>query len=305
MTRKRARITISLLMSLVMALCFLVSGVLASDDSLLEELDLSQLYRKYDFETGEVTFVPRYAAPSYQNGKQIKSTSPYIPEDAKGIIGDRTVFGDDDRLQVTNTTTSPYYGIARLVITYTDNTSATGTGFLVAPNVMLTAGHCCMSASSNAPIASFTAYLGQNETYVPMTAYLSYYYVCANFTSFNGPDKDDYAIMVLSSSPGNTTGWFGLSYQNNMFFVTNPFTITGYPIDKTSGTMWKASGAITECSTYVLSHIIDCYAGQSGSPIYMSNVAYGILVSENAVENRCRRMTQEVFDWLVAQGFIS
>ena len=305
MRRKRARTTISLFLIIVMTLSFSMSGVLATDNTLPEDMDLSQLYRRYDFETGEVSLVPRYAAPTYQNGKQIKSTSPYIPEEAKGITGDRTIFGYDDRVQVTNTTSSPYYGIARLVITYTDNTSTTGTGYLVAPNVMLTAGHCCFSSSSSAPISSFTAYLGQNGTYVPMTAYLSYYYVCANFTSFSGEDKDDYAIMVLSSSPGNTTGWFGLSYQNNMFFVTNPFTITGYPVDKSSGTMWTASGAITECSTYVLSHIIDCYAGQSGSPIYMSNVAYGILVSENAVENRCRRMTQEVFDWLVAQGLIS
>ena len=118
-------------------------------------------------------------------------------------------------------------------------------------------------------------------------------------------DQDDYAILVLSTSPGNTTGWFGLSYQNNSFFTSHTFTITGYPTDKAEGTMWKASGTVSSCSTYVLNHTIDTAAGESGAPIYLSNVAYGIQVSGGSTVNHCRRMTQEVFDWLVAQGFIS
>ena len=309
MKRKRARRIISLLLTFVMVLSLSVSWTMATGEGVLtEEIDLSQMYRKYDLKTGEVSLVPRYAPPQYRDGQRITATEPFNPVAEKEVLGDRSIIGTDGRTQVTSTTSSPYYRIAKLVMTYTDGTSAEGTGFMVSGNVLLTAGHCCMS-TSNASLSSMTVYLGRNETYTPITASVSYYYVCANFTYFNDDDKDDYAIVVLSTSPGNTTGWFGLGYQNDSFFLNNTFTITGYPGDKTYGTMWKASGSVNSCATYVLNHSIDTYAGESGAPLYSSsNVVYGIQVSgvnPSSQYNHCRRMTQEVVDWLIAQGLIS
>lgn len=135
---------------------------------------------------------------------------------------------------------------------------------------------------------------------------MSSYYVCANYNYYGDSVQDDYAILVLSEDVGDITGWFGLGYNTNSFFYSNDFTITGYPGDKTYGTMWTATGDIENCTTYELHYYMDMYPGQSGSPIYTNgSVAYGINVAETPTLNYGRRMTQEVFDWLLDQGFIS
>lgn len=82
------------------------------DGALTEEIDLSQMYRKYDLETGEVSLVSRYAPPQYRDGQRITSTEPFNPVAEKEILGDRSIIGTDGRTQVTSTTGSPYYRIA-------------------------------------------------------------------------------------------------------------------------------------------------------------------------------------------------
>lgn len=279
--------------------------VIASEASDSSEIDLSGMYRRYDLVTGEISLVSKEAAPTYVDGQRVVSTDGFISGSYKQVTEeDRNVIGGDTRTIVNNTTDSPYYGIGRIVASYTDGTSQEGTGFLVSKNVMLTNGHMCMSPN-NASISSMTIYFGQNGSYTPVTAYASSYYVCANYNYFGDDVQDDYAIVILSSNVGYTTGWFGLDYKNNSFFFNNTFTITGYPGEFATGTMYRSSGTIYDCSTYVLEYFIDTSAGQSGAPIYQSNVAYGIHSSGTASMNYGRRMTQEVFDWLVAQGFVN
>ena len=308
MRRKMVRSLLGLFMAFSVIFSVLSVNVKGSDAEKQNDVDLSEMYRKYDLETGETTLVSKFAEPTYVRGERVTYTEAYSPEICKET-DDRSVIGFDDRNKVTNTTSSPYYGVGRIEATYADGTSSCGTGFMVSPNVMLTAAHVCFSYTNiTSPLTSMTVYLGQNGNTTPTTAYASSWYVCANYTYFGDDTKDDYAIVVLSSNVGNTTGWFGLGYNSNdSFFYNNGFTLVGYPGDKGFGEMWKAAGVVTNCSTYVLDHLIDSNNGQSGGPIYMasSNTAYGIHSSGGGSVNYARRMTSEVFDWLVAQGFIS
>ncbi len=307
-TRKQFKLSLSICLTLALLVSPVELALAATNGSIgLETVDISSMYRKYDLETGEVSLVPKAAPSVYRNGKQVTSTQPYIPVQNKIVQhGERSIIGNDDRVPITETTNYPYYAVARLEVEYTDGTYGNATGFMVSSNVMLTAGHVCMSHASNAPVRSMRVSLGQNGSLTPTVAYASSYYVCANFTYFNDDDQDDYAIVVLNSNVGNTTGWFGLDYQADIFFHNYTFVITGYPLDKPTGTMWSESGSIEECSTYLLHYKMDVVAGQSGSPIYaLNNVAYGINVSGTSSLNNGRRMTKEVFDWLVTNGFIS
>ncbi len=267
------------------------------------------MLKKYDLITGETSLVSMNDRISGINNGSRQNTNAYVPSTMKGGISPNVIIGDDERTQVTNTSSTPYYGIAQLEAVYTDSTAANGTGFMVSENVMLTVGHMCMSEKSNAPISSMTVNLGRNGSTIPTTAYVTSYYVCANYNYFGDDVKDDYAILILNSNVGNTTGWLGVGYNSDSFFTNNNFTITGYPGDKTFATMWKSSGKMSSCSTYELSYKIDMMGGQSGAPIYTylsssGYVAYGINAAETSSMNYGRRMTQELFDWLYDNGFI-
>jgi V8-like Glu-specific endopeptidase len=52
------------------------------------------------------------------------------------------VIGRDDRVQITNTTAYPWRTICSLIITARDGSRWIGTGWLVGPRTVITAGHC-------------------------------------------------------------------------------------------------------------------------------------------------------------------
>ena len=297
---------------MVVSLMFTADLVTVKAGTCQEQKQSTNNLREYDLVTGKESVISMTSNSTLMSNNTLKSNtitnkSSYNPSS----ISPFTIFGTDNRTQVKSTTSHPYYPIAHLEITYTDSTVANATGFMVSKNVLITCGHACMSYKSNAPIKTATVYPGRNGTSKPSTAKLSRYYVCENFTYYNDSDEDDYAIWVLNSDIGNTTGWLGIGYNtNNSFFTSNTFTLTGYPGDKPTGTMWTASGSITSCATLAFYYKIDTIAGQSGAPVYIYKsgsgyVAYGINVAEYETENTAKRITQVLFDWLMNNNYIS
>lgn len=190
---------------------------------------------------------------------------------ASETILERSVIGTDERTKVTNTTTSPYYAIAYLSITMEDGGTFRGTGFMISPNTMLTAGHCLKSSTSKAK--SVTVYPGRNGTSKPITANMTKYYVDTKYT---GSEADwDYGIIVLDSNIGNTTGWFGLHGTNGSSIGTTNITVTGYPGDLTGYYMWTCGGTVSNITTNRFKHTADTAGGESGSPTYFYNSTYG------------------------------
>ncbi|WP_066499396.1 trypsin-like serine peptidase [Abyssisolibacter fermentans] len=90
-------------------------------------------------------------------------------------------------------------------------------------------------------------------------------------------------------------------------------TVTGYPGDKPSGTMWSDSGTTYDVSTRTFKHNADTMGGQSGSPIcFYSGSTYGyqsigihIAGANDDTYNVGRRITKTLFDWLVNQGYVT
>lgn len=80
-----------------------------------------------------------------------------------------TVFGEDDRVPVADTTAAPYNAICKLKITYQNGTTGDGTGFLYGPGLLATAGHCLYDTSygRGGQVASVTVYPGLNAEGAP------------------------------------------------------------------------------------------------------------------------------------------
>lgn len=218
-------------------------------------------------------------------------------------ILNRTVIGSDNRTKITNTTSSPYYGIAYLSITMENGDTFRGTGFMISPNTMLTAGHCLKSPTSKAK--SVTIYPGRNGSSKPITAKMTKYYVDTKYT---GSQVDwDYGIIVLDSNVGNTTGWFGLHGTSGSSLGTSSITVTGYPGDLSGYYMWTCGGTVSNITTNRFKHTADTAGGESGAPTYFYNNTYGhqAVGIHTHGGNYSRRITATLVNWLKDNGYAS
>jgi len=215
------------------------------------------------------------------------------------------IIGSDDRVRVTNTTDFSYSAVVHLSIEYPDDPDTYGcTGFLVNEDTVVTAGHCVHDSSKGGWAKNIDASPGRNGTSMPYNTYQNKtLYSVKGWTEKEKPEYD-YGAIKLDGSPGNNTGWFGYRTTNgdDLDPVGKSATVSGYPGDKTIGTMWKDSDNINQALEYLLLYQIDTYDGQSGSSVYRNYSDTGqtaIAIHTGSLSspyNRGTRITLDVFD---------
>lgn len=201
-------------------------------------------------------------------------TYGYNPNASTNSSGARSIIGDDDRSIVDNTDDYPYSAIAYLSITYSCGCGATGTGFMVSANCMLTAGHCIVCTDHGNTASSITAWFGyeSNSSYLLKKTATSSDSVFYHDPEYTGSEKNyDYGYVVFNSNVGNTTGWFGLASRNDSTLDGMSVTVSGYRY----GIMYKGTGEITSVANKRLKYDVDTEPGQSGSPVYIYGSEHG------------------------------
>jgi glutamyl endopeptidase len=266
-----------------------------------------------------------YLAPDRTSGESSKQksfagrTDAYVANDANSNDLEKalppvdtlipgSVIGTDGRTRVTTTTTYPYRAIVFLKVTFADNTQGTCSGWFYGSRIIGTAGHCVYSAEHGGWAKSITAFPGRDGTYSPYGSTTSHRLFSVHGWTAHGMPDYDYGAIQVNSPKGNLVGWFGFRWQSSNTFTGN-YTVTGYPGDKTYGTMWKMSGAIMAVTTYRLWYAIDTAGGQSGSPHYQMKSdgpyavgyhTYGIPLSPYTQYNSSTRITQSVFNNMIS-----
>lgn len=230
------------------------------------------------------------SAPSYRGTNDRIYTRKRATPDTTGAGGGtaaETPISPDRRVQVTTTTTYP----ARATVWITFNKSATSTGwsctgFMIAPNVVATAGHCVNFGTSGGTgffqKSSFRIYPGRNGSSSPYlcpggtVARAEQLWTNATWNS-SGAETNDYGAITLNCDLGNTTGYFGWTSSGHT--VGSEVDTQGYPGDKPSGTQWDADNCSTSTTGTVqctlaavtsqqLFYKNDTAGGQSGSPLF-------------------------------------
>ncbi len=242
-----------------------------------------------------------------RNGVTTMSTPAYsgtmgVQGNNNQTISPNSVIGGDNRVQVADTTQWPYRAICSIKVYWDTNNDGSvdkttkATGFLEGPSAVVTAGHVIYDPNKGGwceyAEASFAQYYGTRPygTIRSTTIHTSAAWI-------NNCNTDqDWAIVEIESPIGNTVGWFGKLWTSGSLNGTT-VTVTGYPGDKPSTTMWTGSGVIKDSLSARLLHDCDTGQGQSGAAILNSgNQAVAIHTNGDSGDG-CNEGTR-ITEWL-------
>lgn len=204
-----------------------------------------------------------------------------IPEDVlarlhDGSVSAATIFGRDDRTQITATTEGPWRTIAQLVIFDRWNEiTSTCSGVMLNTNVVLTAAHCLFDPVTRTYIHSLLVVPGESGPEFPFGARAAIEFAVPQGWVNSGDVELDFGIALIDAAPfSSAVGPFlpVVSVPDSYFYdVATVIATAGYPGDKPPGTMWFTAGFFYFVDAGAIYTEMDAYPGQSGSPIYALN----------------------------------
>lgn len=185
----------------------------------------------------------------------------------------KIIFSNDGRKRISNTTNWPYSIHVSLSIKFVEeNSYYGGSGILVGPHHILTAGHNIYYDEKKKWATRVVASPGLNDQVAPYgEVNVVKAYVFSSWLKMRDP-LFDMAILILDTSIGYQTGWAGLLCPSENTLTREQVSITGYPGDKGFKQMWSMSKRLKNINQETFSYTIDTYGGQSGSGIWINRL---------------------------------
>jgi len=219
--------------------------------------------------------------------------------------GTEVIIGPDNRVRINPTTSYPWRAICALKITAANGRGFIGTGWLISPRTVITAGHCVFMHAEGGWVRSIQVIPAQNDG-------LSPYGSCSSNVLrstqgwVNSKNRDfDYGAIILPTNCrlGATVGYFGFAVRDNSFLMASALNLSGYPGDKGGRQQWFMAQRPKSVSSKVITYDIDTYGGQSGAPVWVlqSGNRYGVGIHTNGHSsgNSATRIDQSVYNNLL------
>jgi V8-like Glu-specific endopeptidase len=223
------------------------------------------------------------------------------------------IIGTDDRVLVTNNELYPWRCICSLRITAQNGGLFVGTGWLVSPRLVLTAGHCVYLADEGGWASQIEVIPGRRGTMRPFGSVISRDFRSVRGWTIDGDRDYDYGAILLPESQryGDELGWFGFANRADDYIRGITLNLSGYPGDggkagpqREHGTQWFNSRRVLDVNEKQISYVIDTWGGQSGSPVWemaADGSRYGLAIHTwgTTVSNGATRITTDVFNNIV------
>jgi V8-like Glu-specific endopeptidase len=137
----------------------------------------------------------------------------------------------DDRVQITQTTLVPWRRLCALRIQFPSGASFRGTGFLISPRAVVTAGHCVYLRNQGGWARKIEVIPGCNGTARPFGQVESMAFrSVGGWVNSNKPESD-YGCIVLPAGAfnGRNLGSFGFAAFEAPVLLAQPAVIAGFP----------------------------------------------------------------------------
>lgn len=260
----------------------------------------------------EVETLEEESHPLLGPGRLVADKSSEIDELDTGEL---EIIGADERVQRTNTSIHPYRFICHLELYFPDpdnsgnNILYGGTGVLISPNHVLTAGHCLFSrikgsrgSSASLGVRKVRVIAGRrNQSDSSLGAsWISTWRTHSQWRQ-NQSYQFDYGLVTLRTSLGSARpgilrglplGFWGsqqsgagtsLTPRLRSGLLQKTVNISGYPGDKPWGTQWFSSARVVNVNPRAGSRLVyyhlDTCGGHSGSPVWIRYGQHRYLVA--------------------------
>ncbi len=273
----------------------------SKDSSLSDDLVL------YDYKTQTETLISKETVASYS--EIYSSTDKLLVEKniirevsefaTKPQVGTKSIIGLDARVP-TPPTSDPYSGVMllsmRVVSPEGEEYVSQATGFLVAPNVLVSCAHSLV-------------YTGTDRV-IEMKVYANVHQASLNGCDYVHPESWIYSTAYLDNPNDRKNDWVVIKLQENIsgyYFTCTPNRvsvgtscyISGYPGDHNYYQYTSEGYLYCYSATDVAHYTNDTVGGMSGAPVYTdSNICFAIHTSGTAdgVTNSGCPITQGVYD---------
>ena len=250
-------------------------------------------------------FAREFLGPARRSRRFARGNAP--PIGGRGFrTYDESVVGTDDRFQVHARSQLPSTSLFpfNTICLVQDPSAPNGSGVLIAPQVMLTAGHVLQGfgAQTITPGADLSATSASDQR--PATPGSQ----VAPTSGFRFHPSLDLGLAILPRPFTAPTRFMMLQPRGDVNTATL-LTIAGYPNvgpgSAPVGTMWAHSNKlrISNVSATHLTYPIDTTVGQSGSPLWLLGndgirLLLGIHTNGGGTANSGVRITCEVISWI-------
>jgi V8-like Glu-specific endopeptidase len=212
------------------------------------------------------------------------------------------VIGADDRVRINNTAKLPWSGVCQLNIRAKNGQRFIGTGWLIAPRCVITAGHCVFIRSAGGWADRIEVSPGRNGASFPFgTVASGRFSALPRWVSHNDRNFDCGCIILprpARAPNGASPFTFRYAARSDTAIKSRALNLSGYPGDKGGITQWFHARLAKAVSPSVITYDIDTAGGQSGSPVWHlennARTAVGIHTNGSPLGNSATRITPAI-----------
>ncbi len=254
-----------LLSSLALLLLLALPTPVAAGQPITADTIVSSRGARWNAPPTAERFFPSYvpsASPSPQLGRVNLDSDGH----SLNLADPKSVIGPDGRNRIRNVQDFPYRAIVFLRIRFVAGSYVDCTGWVVAPRLVATAGHCVNDAGLGWAREASVIAAPHKRSSLGM-AHAGEFFTVTGWVESHLPEFD-YGAVQLDQPLGETTGWMGMAVFDDAILKKLTVRVTGFPADKPALTLWTMKGPVRELSPLRVFYDLDTFAGQSGAPLY-------------------------------------